>query len=132
MSSNQSSFEFETAKKPLKKMEKIINEVGGGEGSKFNEEFLKAQKKIMDKFPSLDHLKEIIDSLKDITEEEKEKLKKNLGERAFNAEKMKNLIKNKKLVEGTLSDYALFIGMIVLVLIVIGEEIFLSTRDSIN
>lgn len=131
MSSNQSSFEFETAKKPLKKMEKTINEVGG-EGSKFNEEFLKAQKKIMDKFPSLDHLKEIIDSLKDITEEEKEKLKKNLGERAFNAEKMKNLIKNKKLVEGTLSDYALFIGMIVLVLIVIGEEIFLSTRDSIN
>lgn len=108
-------------------MEKIVDNVVdavGKDPASFKAEFLKAQQKILGQFPTPESLTKLIDSLKDITQEEKEKLKENLAARAFNADKFKEIFTKKKTtIVSTSQDYIVFVGMVLLVVVVIGESL---------
>lgn len=114
-------------------MEKIVDNIGyalkdAADPASFKDEFMRAQKKFMEKLPTPEHFMQLIDSLKDITEEEKEKLKKNFAERAMNAEKFKELFTGKKssvlpFIGSGYQEYVIFVGMVLLIVIVIGERI---------
>lgn len=106
-------------------MEKIVNEVAYvakklGEDDSFSvkDEFAKVQQKFLEKFPAHEHLIDLIDKLKDITDGEKEKLKQNIANRAMNAEKFKYMFTKK----GKYPDYILFIGMVMITRILFGEN----------
>lgn len=113
-------------------MEKIVDNIGDAlkdtADTSFKDEFMRAQKKFMEKLPTPEHFMQLIDSLKDITEEEKEKLKKNFAERAMNAEKFKELFTGKKssvlpFIGSGFQEYVVFVGMVLLIVIVIGERL---------
>lgn len=107
-------------------MENIVDKVAdavGKDPASFKAEFLKAQQKILGQFPTPESLTKLIDSLKDITTEEKEKLKENLAARAFNADKFKEMFSKKKTIESSPQDYIIFVGMVLLVVVVIGKSL---------
>lgn len=111
-------------------MEKIIDTVGdalkdttGGDRVSFKEEFMKARDGILGKLPTPEQFMNLIDQLKDISEEEKEKLKRNLADRALNADKFKEMFTKKKSIEANYLDYFVFIGMVMLIVVVFGERI---------
>lgn len=114
-------------------MEKIVDNIGDAlkdtaDPTAFKDEFMRAQKKFMEKLPTPEHFMQLIDSLKDITEEEKEKLKKNFAERAMNTEKFKELFTGKKsilpFIGSGYQEYVVFVAMVLLIVILIGERIF--------
>ena len=109
-------------------MEKIVDGVGdalkSSAGESFKDEFLKAQKNLLDKFPTPDHLKDLIEHLKDLTKEDKENLMKNMIDRAQNAEKFKELFKNKNKITAGYLDYVVFVGVVLLIIAVFGEWFF--------
>lgn len=111
-------------------MEKIIDTVGdalketveGGRAS-FQEEFKKAQENILKRFPTPDHFKKLMEQMKDMTKEQKEKLLSNLADGALNPDKIKEMFSNKrKAPAANYYDYLVFIGMVLLVVVVIGES----------
>lgn len=107
-------------------MEKIVDNVAdavGKDSVTFKEEFMKAQQKILGKFPTPESFASLIDSLKDMTEEQKEKLKKNLADRALNADKFKDMLTKRKSIESSYQDYFVFVGMVLLIVVVIGESL---------
>lgn len=113
-------------------MEKIVNKFGEAlksaskeERDSLKEEFLKAQKDFLKKAPTPEDFLKIIDSLKDMSEEDREKLKRNFAERAFNSDKLKDMFKERKTMELASMDYVVFIGMLALVVFVIGESLSL-------
>lgn len=106
-------------------MEKIVDNVAESvekDSGSFKDEFLKAQKKMFEKFPTPESFSNLIDSLKDLTEEQKEKLKQNLADRAANADKFKEMLGKKRSMETTYQDYFVFVVMILLISAVIGEN----------
>lgn len=107
-------------------MEKIVEEASdslkNSAGESFKDEFLKAQKNILGKFPTPEHLKNLINQLKDLTEEEKEKLMKNIADRANTAEKFKDLFSKKNKIEVSYLDYVVFVGVVLLIIAVFGEN----------
>lgn len=107
-------------------MEKIVEEASdslkNSAGESFKDEFLKAQKNILGKFPTPEHLKNLINQLKDLTEEEKEKLMKNIADRANTAEKFKDLFSKKNKIEVSYLDYVVFVGVVLLIIAVFGEK----------
>ena len=116
-------------------MEKIVDNVAdslGGDSGALKEEFMKAQKKMFDKFPTPESFSKLIDSLKDMTAEQKEELKKNLAERALNADKFKEMFGKKQSTESIPQNYFAFVVMVLLIIAVIGEDlklINLSLRE---
>lgn len=110
------------------KMDKIVDGVDDAlktSGGSFKDEFLKAQKNILGKFPTPEHLKQLIDKLKDLTEEDKENLMKNIGERAQHAEQFKELLTNKNKLGANYLDYVVFIVVVLLIIAVFGESILI-------
>jgi len=105
-------------------MEKIKDSIGDalkdsiGDSASLREEFKKAQENMMNKLPTPEHFMNMIDQLKDMSDEEKEKLKKNLLERALNADKFKEMFNKRK---GPEANYFIFVGMILLIVVVFGE-----------
>lgn len=102
----------------MEKILEVMKDASNDERISFKDEFAKAQKKILEKAPTPEHFMNLIDQLKDISEEEKEKLKKNLLERA---EKFKILFTEKQSLESPYRDYIVFITMVALIACVIGE-----------
>lgn len=92
------------------------------ERESFRTEFEKAQKEFMKKAPTPEDFMKIIDQLKTLSEEEREKLKKKFAEKTFNPENMKNLFGKRQSMEISSLDYFVFIGMIALIVFVIGES----------
>ena len=110
-------------------MEKIADKFGEAlksasseERNSFKEEFMNAQKEFLKKVPKPEDFLKMIDQIKGMTEEERESLKKNFAERAFNSNKIKDLFSKRKSIEASWKDYVVFIGMVALIVIVIGES----------
>lgn len=116
-------------------MEKIVDKLAeAGDKISFKEEFAKAQKKILEKLPTPEHFRNLIEQLKDLTEEEKEKLIKNIADRSNNAKDFKDIFTKNKSFASTYQDYFVFIGMVFLVVAVFGEislcyQFVLSTKE---
>lgn len=108
--------------KIVDKVAGVVKETANDERVSFKEEFAKAQKRFMENMPTPEHFMDLIDQLKDITEEEKEKLKKNIADRSLNAQKFKELFTKKKSFESTYQDYYVFVGMVLLIVVVFGES----------
>lgn len=113
-------------------MEKIVDNVAetltktASEGSSaLHDEFIKAQKNFLGKMPTPEQFKKIVDQLKDISVEEKEKLKNFIGDKAMNPEKLKEIFTKKTTYEATYLDYTVFIGMVLLVVVLFGKTEFL-------
>jgi hypothetical protein len=110
-------------------MEKIVDNVAeavGKDSVNFKEEFAKAQQKMFGKFPTPESFASLIDSLKDMTEEQKEKLKRNLADRAMHADKFKEMFKGRQTAKAIevigYKDYYVFFTMFLLIVLVIGES----------
>lgn len=109
-------------------MEKIVDNVAEtltkatSEGKNIiNDEFLKAQQNFLGKMPTPEQFKKIIEQLKNIGVDEKEKLKNLIGDKAMNPEKLKSIFSKKNLQGTTYSQYFVFIGMVLLVVVVFGK-----------
>jgi hypothetical protein len=112
-------------------MEKIVDTVGDAvketvEAGRvaFQEEFKKAQEKILKQFPTPDHFKKLMEKMKDMTAEQKEKLLNNLADGAMNPDKIKEMFNAKR--KAPEANYLLFVGMVFLVVVVFGESLFIS------
>jgi hypothetical protein len=110
-------------------MEKIVDTVGdalketvdSGRAA-FQEEFRKAQENILKRFPTPDHFKKLMEQMKEMTKEQKEKLLSNLADSAMNPDKIKEMFGGKKHAPTAgYRDYLVFIGMVFLIVVVFGE-----------
>lgn len=123
----------EVMEKIVDKVADVAKKVGEDDSFSFKDEFAKAQQKFLEKFPTHEHLIDLIDQLKDITDEEKEKLKQNIASRAMNAEKYKDMFTKKM----AYPDYFLFIGMVMIITILFGEnsicyQLFICLISTLN
>lgn len=87
------------------------------------EEFNKIRDSVLGKLPSPEEFFKLIERMKDMTDEEKEKLKQNLAERAMNAGKFKKVQEAQQTMEATYGSYFFFIGMVLLVVLVVGKNL---------
>jgi len=96
----------------------------GKEGLKFGDEFERAQQKFLGAMPTPEHFMNLIDSMKDISSEEKQKLKDNILDRIKTADKFKDMFgaATKKTFDVTFSDYMVFLVMIIVMALVIGKQ----------
>lgn len=101
-----------------------IADLGDISSSKFAEEFMKAQQTLREKFPTPDSFLKLMKKMKDMTPEDREKFKESIGK---NFKEFTNNIvggKTAKPQGASFYQYALFIGMVLIVVVVIGERFF--------
>lgn len=114
--------------KNLIRMEKIFEGVKssleGSAGGSFDDEFLKAQKNLFGKLPSPENFKHFIEQLKDMSEEDRQKLLQNFAERAQNADAFKELFTKKNKTGASYLEYVVFIVVLLLIIAVFGEGFF--------
>lgn len=104
--------------------EKIADLGDIASSSKFAEEFMKAQQNLREKFPTPESFLKLMKKMKDMTPEDRENFKESIGKNF--KEFTRNLAGGKTpRSSASYSQYALFIGMVLLVIVVIGERCLL-------
>lgn len=97
----------------------------------FKEDNLKVDNDLSGKFPSREVLLNIIDKLKDLTEKEKENLKKGFDRRAMNAEAFQKM-QQSKYFQITFHEYLVFYAMLFIILFVFCKHFAGSMLFCIN
>ncbi|CAO1332399.1 unnamed protein product [Diamesa tonsa] len=120
----------ETVEKILSATADMAKEAIREERVTFKDEFNKVRDTVLGKLPSPEEFFKLVERMKDMTDEEKEKLKQNLAERAMNAGKFKKVMEAQDKMETTYQHYLFFIGMVLLVVLVVVESPFNNARTA--
>lgn len=113
----------ETVEKILSATAEMAKEAIREERVTFKDEFNKVRDTVLGKLPSPEEFFKLVERMKDMTDEEKEKLKQNIAERAMNAGKFKKVREAQEEMETTYQHYLFFIGMVLLVVLVVGKNL---------
>ena len=115
----------ETVEKILSATADMAKEAIREERVTFKEEFNKVRDTVLGKLPSPEEFFKLVERMKDMTDEEKENLKKNIAERAMNAGKFKKVMEAQEKMETTYLHYLVLIGMIFFIVLVVGKNLAL-------
>lgn len=112
----------------METLKEKIASLGDVSSSKFAEEFMKAQQNLREKFPTPDSFMKLLKKMKDMTPEDREKFKESIGKNFQDF--TQRLTKEKTPKGASYSQYGLFIAMVLIVIVVIGENHVFTPKDA--